>query len=534
MKMDCNRHSGGAAHACILLGVFAMVVGSVAQPVLVNAQQPGPESTLGASVKVYTAAHQAAILREFADFLAIPNVATDSVNIGRNATALVAMLQRRGVTTRLLQSPTGGPPAVFGELGTSGAARTVVLYAHYDGQPVDRSAWATPPWQPVLRNGPLESGGQPVALPANGGGVRTGPDWRLYARSAGDDKAPIIAMLAGLDALRAAGRRPDVNLKFFFEGEEEQGSPHTRALIESHAAELASDGWIFSDGPVHQSRRQQILFGVRGVLGVTMMVYGAARPLHSGHYGNWAPNPAAQLIALLASMRDANGRILIPGFYDDVRPLTADERRALQTVPDVDSTLRHDLLIATSEANNARLAERILLPALNIRAFHAGSTANVANAIPTEATASVDFRLVPDETPERIKSLVEAQAEREGFYVVHENPDSATRRAHANVLWLSWEAGYPAQRSAANAPFARAVVRTVRAALATPPIEVPSLGGSLPTYMFAEVLKAPLIVVPIANHDDNQHAANENLRLQNLWDGIQLFAGIEAELGRNW
>lgn len=483
-------------------------------------------------MSAYTAAHQGDILGEFTDFLAIPNVATDTLNIRRNAAALVKMMQRRGIQSRLLDSPTGGPPAVFGELRAPGATRTVVLYAHYDGQPVDSAAWATQPWHPVLRDGPLERGGRVIAMPVNGAPTR--PDWRLYARSAGDDKAAILAMLTGLDALKAAGRRPDVNLKFFFEGEEEQGSPHTRALISAHSAELKSDGWVFSDGPVHQSRRHQILFGVRGVFGVTMTVYGTVRPLHSGHYGNWAPNPASQLVTLLSSMRDPSGRISILGFYDDVRPLTADERRALQTVPDVDSTLRRDLLIARSEADNARLAERILLPALNIRAIHAGPEANVANAIPTQATASIDFRLVPNETPERIRSLVESYARQQRFYVVHSDPDSATRLTRANILRLDWEGGYPAQRTAANDPFARNVVRTVDATLGEPVIQVPSLGGSLPTYMFAEVLKAPLIVVPIANHDDNQHAANENLRLQNLWDGIRLFAGLEAELGRGW
>ncbi|MGI8548871.1 MAG: M20/M25/M40 family metallo-hydrolase [Gemmatimonadaceae bacterium] len=517
-----SRSALARASMLVLLSVGAEGAGG---------QQLSRTAELGPAVTAYTAAHESEILKEFTDFLAIPNVATDTLNIERNAAALIQMMQRRGITARLLQSPTGGPPAVFGELRTPRAKRTIVLYAHYDGQPVDSAAWATPPWQPTLRNAPLESGGQIVPLPSTANANAAGPDWRLYARSAGDDKAAIVAMLTGLDALRAAGRQPGVNLKFFFEGEEEQGSPHTRALITSHAAALKSDGWIFSDGPVHQTRRQQILFGVRGVMGATMTVYGAARALHSGHYGNWVPNPASQLVGLLASMRDNNGKILIPGFYDDVRPLTNDERRALQTVPDADSTLRNDLLIARSEANNARLAERILLPALNIRAIHAGPSTGVANAIPTDATASIDFRLVPDETPERIKSLVEAHAAREGFFVVHQKPDSATRRAHANVLLMEWEGGYPAQRTAASDPFALDVVRTASAVLGAPVIQVPSLGGSLPTYMFAEVLKSPLVVVPIANHDDNQHAPNENLRLKNLWDGIRLFAGLEAELG---
>jgi acetylornithine deacetylase/succinyl-diaminopimelate desuccinylase-like protein len=174
-------------------------------------------------------------------------------------------------------------------------------------------------------------------------------------------------------------------------------------------------------------------------------------------------------------------------------------------------------------------------PALNVRSFHSGPVGAAANAIPTEATASIDFRLVPDERPERIRELIEAYATKQGYTVIHAAPDSATRLSKARLLRFDWGAeGYPGQRTRADTPLARAVVQAVSEGIGAPVIEVPILGGSLPTYLFAEVLKAPLVVVPIANHDDNQHAANENLRLQNLWDGIAVFAGIEAKLGQRW
>ena len=491
------------------------------------------DSALREAVNRYRHAHEAEILAEFRALLAIPNLASDSVNIRRNAAAITAMLQRRGITTRLLESPAGGPPVVYGELWTPGATRTVVLYAHYDGQPVEAGKWATPPWEPTLRDGPLEHGGKPVPFPTGSG--TTGPEWRIYARSAGDDKAPIVAMLVALDALRANGIAPSVNLKFYFDGEEEAGNGHTRALLEHHAELLKSDGWVFADGPVHQSRRQQVLFGVRGVTDVVITAYGATRALHSGHYGNWAPNPAAVLANFVASMRDADGKILIPGYYDDVKPLTGADRRALRTVPAVDSALRTDLQLGATEASDAPLAERIMQPALNVRAFHAGPTGAAANAIPTEATVSIDFRLVPDERPERIRQMVESYATKQGYTVIHAAPDSATRMRHGKLLRFDWgQDGYPGQRTRSDTPLARGVVQSVTGALGAPIIEVPLLGGSLPTYMFAEVLSAPLVIVPIANHDDNQHASNENLRLQNLWDGIAVFAGIEAQLGHAW
>jgi acetylornithine deacetylase/succinyl-diaminopimelate desuccinylase-like protein len=496
----------------------------------VDAQQP---SAFRAPIDAYRRGHEAEILREFHDLLAIPNLASDSVNIRRNAQVVVSMLQRRGVTTQLLESPSGGPPAVYGELRTAGATRTIVLYAHYDGQPVEPSRWATPPWEPTLRDGPLERGGNVVPLPSAAGATQ--PEWRIYARSASDDKAPILAMLVALDALRAAGRSPSVNLKFYFDGEEEAGNGHTSALLRRHAPLLASDSWIFADGPVHQSRRQQVVFGVRGVTDVVITAYGATRALHSGHYGNWAPNPAAVLANFVASLRDGDGKILVPGFMDDVRPLTAADRRALRTVPNVDDALRRELGLGATEAHNAVLAERIMQPALNVRSLHAGPVGAAANAIPTEATASIDFRLVPDQRPERVRRLVEAYATRQGYTVLHAAPDSTTRANHGRLLRFDWGAeGYPGQRTRADMPLARAVVQAVTDALGAPVIEVPILGGSLPTYLFADALEAPLVVVPIANHDNNQHASNENLRLQNLWDAIVVFAGIEVGLGASW
>jgi acetylornithine deacetylase/succinyl-diaminopimelate desuccinylase-like protein len=277
------------------------------------------------------------------------------------------------------------------------------------------------------------------------------------------------------------------------------------------------------------------VFGVRGITDVVITTYGPTRALHSGHYGNWAPNPAVSLAGFIASLRDPNGKILVPGFYDDVRALTAADRRALRTIPSVDSSLRRELGLNATEAGNALLAERIMQPALNLRAMHAGPSGAAANAIPVEATASIDFRLVPDQRPAKIRSMIEAHARARGFHVIHEAPDTTMRRAYANLMRFEWGAdGYPGQRTRSDTPFSRGVVQAVTDASGAAVIEVPTLGGSLPTALFSDVLQAPLVVVPIANHDDNQHAANENLRIQNLWDGIAVFAALQSRLGLTW
>jgi acetylornithine deacetylase/succinyl-diaminopimelate desuccinylase-like protein len=479
-------------------------------PVQVTAQAVDA-SAFRTAAHSYRTAHEAEILREFTDLLAIPNLASDNTNIRRNANALVQMLEKRGVRGRLLEVE-GSPPAVVGELPTLGATRTVVLYAHYDGQPVDVSQWATPPWTPTTRDG------------------------RIYARSAGDDKATIIAVLTALDALRAANLRPSVNLKIFFEGEEEAGSPHLQAMLQRHRDALKADAWIFGDGPNHQTGEQQVQLGTRGVMGMELTLYGPTRALHSGHYGNWAPNPGALIANLIASMRDDNGHIRIAHYYDDVRPITPAERRAIRSVPPVDVELRRSLGLANTEANDAPLAERIMLPALNVRGIQVGGVERLAaNAIPIEARASFDFRLVPNQQPAHVRDLVNAHITRQGYFVTSDSVTMAVRLAHPRVARVRWtEGGYPATRASPDDPFSRAVVRAVGDGIGKTPIVLPTMGGSGPLYLFEQVMGAPIIVLPIANFDDNQHAANENLKIQNLWDGIEVYAGVIGRLGAYW
>jgi acetylornithine deacetylase/succinyl-diaminopimelate desuccinylase-like protein len=484
------------------------------------------------AVRAYQQANDIHILRELADLVAIPNLASDSVNIRRNARHIAQMLERRGASARLLETP-GAPPAVFGELRTPGATRTVMFYAHYDGQPVDTTEWATHPWRPTLRTAALNAGGSVIPLPTQPGTVQG--EWRLYARSASDDKSPIVAFLGALDALRASGIKPSVNLKFYFEGEEEAGSDHLREALTRHRDLLGADVWIFGDGPVHQSRKQQISFGVRGVMGAELTVYGPARALHSGHYGNWAPNPLVLMSHLIASLRDVDGRILIDGFYDDVDPPTRAERDAIAAAPSADSALRVELQLAATEANNAQLMERIMLPALNVRGIHGGGVDRLAaNAVSPMARASIDFRLVPHQTPARVRALVEAHARKQGYFIVNRDPTPDERRTHPRVLKLVWEDGYPASRADMSSQASRAVIRATEMATGDRVIVVPTSGGSLPLHHFTEVLGAPLVSVPIVNHDNSQHAANENLRLQNLFDGMQVFAAIVAHLGVLW
>lgn len=473
----------------------------------------------------YRVAHEAEILRDYASLLALPNVATDAANISKNAQALADRFRALGVATELWTVP-DAPPVVYGELKIPGATRTLGLYVHYDGQPADPKAWTHAPWEPTLYTASMESGGKPRPLPA--AGERVDPEWRIYARSAGDDKAPLGAMLAVLRAFRERGITPTSNLKFFFEGEEEAGSPHLGDYLEKYSSRLDDiDVWLFFDGPVHQSGRPLVTFGVRGVTGLEVTVYGATRSLHSGHYGNWAPVPGQMLAHLLASMKDENGRVLIDGFYDTVEPIGAAERAAIDALPKYDNDLKRELGLVRTEGSPQTLAERLLLPSLTIKGLSSGNTGALArNVIPSTATATLGVRLVKGNDPDHMLDLVEDHIRKQGYYIVRQDPDMETRLRYLKIAKVTRETGYPAARTRMDVPIVQEVVKAIDRASGGTLVQQPALGGSLPLYLFTDRLGKPAVIVPIANHDDNQHAADENLRVANLWYGIDLYGAL--------
>lgn len=493
---------------------------------------PRPDAQASA-VRKWREANEERIVGELSTLLTMPNHATDLPNIRRNAEALRVMFEKRGVKARLLDDG-NWPPAVYGELMTPGATRTIMWYAHYDGQPVVASEWSSAPFTPTLRARP-NADGSLGAVKAGAVGGRYDPEDRVYARSASDDKAPIIAMLAALDAMKATGQAPSVNIKFFLDGEEESNSANVTTIIAKHKDLLKADLWLFCDGPANQSRQIQLVFGVRGVMGMEATVYGPSRALHSGHYGNWAPNPGMLLTEMIASMRDADGTILVDDYMKEFVPPTAGELAAVRALPPVDADLRKSLLLGASEANNASLNERIMLPAINLRGLRVGQVGTLANnAVPTEAQASFDFRLVPNLAPEKVKALVEAHLKKRGWFITHAAPTPEERLAHAKVVRLEWGEGYAAYRTSPDSPSSVAMRRTLASTMGTETLVLPTLGGSIPMQQFYEALRVPLINFPIVNHDNSQHAKDENIRLQNLWDGIELFAGVMVKLGKEW
>jgi acetylornithine deacetylase/succinyl-diaminopimelate desuccinylase-like protein len=485
-------------------------------------------------VRDYRMDHEDRIVRELAEFLSIPNVASDTPNIQKNAEHLVEMLEARGIETHLLPI-TGRGPVVFGKLIAPEAARTVIFYAHYDGQPVDPAAWTDgTPFAPVLRSDAIEAGGKRIPFPENSAKKLAvyKVEWRIYARSASDDKSPIVALLAALDALRAKQIPLGVNLKVIFEGEEEAGSTNLQHTLELHKNLLGADLLITADGPVHQSGRQLVFFGNRGDIGVDITVYGPVRALHSGHYGNWAPNPAMELSRLLASMRDADGRVLIDGYYDDVTPLSDLETKTLAQMPVNDADLERELGIAKPEGAGKKLVELLQEPSLNIRGLQSAYVGEHAqNVVPDRAEASIDARLVKGEDPHKKFEQIAAFIKKQGYFVIDREPTMEERRTHALIAKVVDQGGYRASRTAMDLPVSKALVKVAQDATGGDTVIAPTLGGSVPMYIF-EDLGLPWIGVPIVNYDNHQHSSDENLRLGHLWRGMEIYAAILADL--NW
>jgi len=473
-------------------------------------------------VNEWRQAHEQQIVDGFVELLGIPNVAADTANIRRNANHISGLLKDAGLQVELLELE-GSNPVVFAHRETAGATRTLMIYIHYDGQPVNADNWASDPWIPVLRTDMVEENGREVAMKAP-----FDPNWRIFGRSAGDDKAPIIALQSALLALAESGIEPSVNLKVFMEAEEEAGSPNLRRMLETHKDKLAADLWLFCDGPAHQSRRWQLVYGVRGTYGFNLTVYGPNRPLHSGHYGNWAPNPIVLLADLIGTMRGTNGHVYVDGFYEQVRPLSAAEQAAIAASPPMDSLLASDMGIGLPETDD-RIELAITRPAINLLGIRGGDVGEEArNAIQPSASAYIGLRLVPDQTPEHLRAAIERHIEAQGYHITHAEPTGQERREHARIARIDWDSfgGYPAYRAAFDHPLALKISSILDDLSDRTFIQTPTMGGSLPLYVVEDVLDVPILILPTANHDNNQHGANENLRLQNLWDAIEIYAAV--------
>jgi acetylornithine deacetylase/succinyl-diaminopimelate desuccinylase-like protein len=504
---------------------FSVVACSLASMPWVTSAQADGSRGLRPMLEAYIDAHQRPVISELIELLSIPNLVADTENIERNASHLRRMLDRRGFRAEVLR--TDGNPFVYGDLQVPGATRTILLYAHYDGQPVDPPRWKQrSPFVPVLRDGRMEEGSKDISRIATL--TRFNPEWRLYARSAADNKAPIVALCAALDALKASGIALTSNLRVLIDGEHESSSPSLAEVISAHREKLTANLMVLLDDPVHPRGGPTVVFGARGGLTMELTTYGPKVGVHSGHYGNWVPNPAIRLAHLLASMKDDEGYVLVKGFYDGIEPLHADEEAMLRAVPDDPPSLMKLFGIAAPERQGLSLQEALQLPSLNIRGLTSAYTGPDARTIiPDTATAALDIRLVKETGARAMIEKIMAHIRARGYYVMESDPDALTRARQPRIAKVVIRGGTDAYRTSPLLPESRQVVAALERMFGERPVQIRTSGASVPAAAaLTGALGFPAISLPIVNFDNNQHGENENLRLGHLFTGIESIAAI--------
>src|SRR5215831_10698741 len=478
-------------------------------------------------VKQFVQSNKNHLIDEYTSFVSIPDVSNDSVSIPLNTAFIQQMMEQRGIKSELLHGTTAGVnAAVYGEIKVAGAKKTIAFYAHYDGQPVNAKQWANglQPFKPVFITNSVEHGGTIVDYQQ---GQPLNDEWRLTGRASADDKAGVMTILNAYDALKKSGVPLVNNIKFFFEGEGEIGSPHLDEIFQNNKEKLQADVWIIVDGPRDVSGKKAIVFGARGYVNMDLTVYGAKRPLHSGNYGNWAPNPAMRLAQLLAGMQDDKGDVLIKGFYDDVIPLTTEEKNAIAAIPEVGDTLKKELGVAAPDGDGKPFLELLSMPSLNIQGIQSANTGKLAAAIiPATAEAALDLRLVPGNDVQHQAQKVKDYIESKGYHIIDHDPTDEERAQYGYLIKVMTLSGYNAQRTSMSLPVAQSVIKAVQSTVDYPVLLKPMLGGSLPLYLFERDLNTKPVVMPVVNYDNNQHAENENVQLKFLWEGIETMAAI--------
>jgi len=460
------------------------------------------------------------------ELISIPNDSNIPDQLWPNLEWCERNFSQRGWKTERLS--TAGFPLMLAERSFPKASKTVLLYFHVDGQPVDKARWAQEdPFKPVLKR--RNANEQWETIPMGSLEKDYDPDWRIFARSSSDDKGPLAMFLTAWDAMIQEGWQPSYNLKVILDFEEEIGSPHLPDAVNQHKAKLAADMMLIMDGPRHISNEPTLSFGARGISEITLTVYGPRADQHSGHYGNYAPNPAFRLSQLLASMKDEEGRVIIPGYYDGIK-LTAQEKNILAKVPDDEVEIKKKLGLGSTDKVGGTYQESIQYPSLNIRGISSGSIGTEARTIvPSEAVAEIDVRLVPESDPERLFALIRQHIQSQGYHILDRDPSDEERMKYSKLVKWKGTISYKAFRTPFDSEPGIWLDKAMVRAFGKEPIKIRMSGGSLPIAPFVDALDIPAVTVVTVNSDNNQHTHNENIRLGNYKEGIKTALSILTE-----
>ncbi len=462
----------------------------------------------------------------FRAFLSLPNDANYPDDIHRMVEWMEVAFSERGFATQRIA--TAGSPLLLAERHLTDDAKTVLIYLQSDGQPVDPTAWfQEDPYTPVLKE-PTASG-HFERIPWELLESTYNPDWRVFARSAADSKGPMTQFMVAMDLLDEAGFEPAFNIKVIIDTEEEMGSPNLPQAVAANRDLLAADMLLIFDGPPHPSNNPTVGFGARGIVTITLVTHGPKVPQHSGHYGNFVPNPALHMAHILSSMKSQDGRVLLPGFYDGVT-ISDEVRAVLEAVPDDAEKILGDMGLIKHDAVAPTLQEAIQYPSLNIRGLSSGWVGKESRTIiPATATAEIDMRLVKESDYMYLLGLVRSHIEKLGYHVIDHDPSAIERLEHSDIVTFTYEFSYAAYRSDMDAPAGRLVRAAMRHLYGEEPILIRTSGGSVPISPFVETLGVPAAKVPTVNIDNNQHSPNENIRLGNFIEGIAILMSVMSQ-----
>ncbi|WP_422859275.1 M20/M25/M40 family metallo-hydrolase [Flagellimonas sp. S174] len=471
----------------------------------------------------------ASAIKDLRDFVAIPSDALNASDIQDNLFWLKKQFGERGFNTTELD--TDNHPLFFAALPLNDAKPTILVYMHFDGQSVDPSKWDQPsPYKTVLKK-PTDGGFETIPFEELEDDINY--DWRLFGRATADDKGPIVMFLHAMDLLKENGSEMPFNIKVILDGEEERGSKPLPKAVKQYRELLEADFLIINDGPMHPSGKPTLIFGCRGITSLTLTTHGPYKPQHSGHYGNYAPNPGFQLAQLLATMKDGEGRVLIPGYYDGIS-IDENTKSILKSVPDDARAISEKLQFKTAEKVGSFYQESLQYPSLNIRGMGSGWIGDKARTIvPKSATAELDLRLVPETDGNRLKKLVKDHIKKQGFYVMDKIPSKEERMSHDKIITIKEGTVTDAFRTDLNNSYGTFLKKTLESSFGEKVVQIRIMGGTVPIAPFINELKIPAFVVPMVNADNNQHSPNENLKIGQLAYGIQAFYTIlSSDLSR--
>ncbi|MGB5317953.1 M20/M25/M40 family metallo-hydrolase [Eudoraea sp.] len=460
---------------------------------------------------------------ELVEFVAIPNDALQHADINRNLTWLTEKFNERGFNSSIL--PTSGESLFFASLPIEDKKPTILFYMHFDGQSVDPSKWDQPnPYEVVLKT--EDEDGLWKTIPFESLNEDINYEWRLFGRSTSDDKGPIVMFLNAIDLLKKNKVELPFNIKVILDSEEERSSAPLPQAVKDYRELLKADFLVISDGPVHPSGKPTIAYGCRGITTLKLTTYGPILPQHSGHYGNYAPNPGFELSQILASMKDPQGRVIIDGYYDGIE-INGPILKVLQEVPESAAVINEKLQIKKPEEVGSFYQESLQYPSLNIRGLSSGWVGEKARTIvPASATAEIDIRLVPETDGDRLKGLVKTHIKKQGYTVMDRIPEKEDRLKYDRIVTITEGSVTKAFRTALDDPYSIFLVNTLEKKFSDKVVQIRIMGGTVPIAPFINELKIPAFLVPMVNPDNNQHSPNENLKIGQIAYGIEVFYEI--------